>query len=266
MISRHAAFAAIVLAALTLPLAVTAQPVLLQIRPHIGDTINMRMDQTVEMIGTTRGPGPDSSRTMSTSMEVYTRSVAQRNVRGGTVMLGIADSITVRTRDSRKPAPSNATRRLGGQTVEMRISMDGAVEMLAGDADPDLRTFFAEMPATLPKTPVKPGDRWTREMAVPLSGDTHTKGWVRATFTLDSLGRNGDLAFISMKGTLTHEASAPATDVTGQISGSMQLNRRLGWITDSRAAITLRSMIARAKSPMKVETRITQWLRTAPAR
>ena len=32
-----------------------SQPVLLQIRPHIGDTLRMHLSQTVEMTGTTRG-------------------------------------------------------------------------------------------------------------------------------------------------------------------------------------------------------------------
>ena len=35
--------------------AAGAQPVLLQIRPHIGDTLRMHLSQTVEVTGTTRG-------------------------------------------------------------------------------------------------------------------------------------------------------------------------------------------------------------------
>lgn len=253
---------------LAAPGAMQAQAVLLEIRPHVGDTIAMRLDQTVEMRGTTSGAGQESPRTMATAMEVFTRAVALRSVRGGTIMQGIADSVAIRSRDSRK-GPSTATRRLGGRTVEMRIGSDGAVELLTDDPGSDLRAFFAEMPATLPAKRVKTGERWTREMSVPIGGNTHTQGSVRATFTLDSLGRNGDVAYISMKGTLTHSGAKneSGSDGTGQMSGAMQLDRRLGWITESRALITLRSMVARQAQPlMKVETRITQWLRAMPAK
>ena len=268
-------------ACIAAPAPASAQPVLLQIRPHIGDTLRIRMNQTVEMSGTSRSGGVDTVHTMFTSMAVYTRAVARSNVAGGTVMLGIADSVTIHARDSRWPAPSNTTRLLGGQKVEMRIGTDGAIEMLSGSESDELRAFFAEMPATLPRTPVRIGARWSREMMVPLSGDRHTQGRIRASFTLDSLGRNGDIAYISMRGTLSHEGSSAQRpqDATGQITGAMQLNRRLGWITESRALVTLRSLVMRpaagrkasspqdtGRAPMTVETRITQWMKAAPAR
>ena len=60
------------------------QPVLLQIRPHIGDTLRMHLSQTVEMAGSTRRGGRDSSTgSMTTSIEVYTRAIAEQWTSGG---------------------------------------------------------------------------------------------------------------------------------------------------------------------------------------
>ena len=58
--------------------AALAQPVLLQIRPHIGDTLRMHLSQSVEMTGTTKHGGRDSTTSMTTSIEVFTRAIAQR--------------------------------------------------------------------------------------------------------------------------------------------------------------------------------------------
>src|SRR5215210_4208644 len=72
--------------------AALAQPVLLQIRPHIGDTLRMHLSQTVEMTGTTPG-STDPVRSMTTSIEVFTRAIAQRWTSNGTLMQTITDSV-----------------------------------------------------------------------------------------------------------------------------------------------------------------------------
>jgi hypothetical protein len=117
-------------------------------------------------------------------------------------------------------------------------------------------------------------------MQIPLTGDPGTLGSVRATFRLDSLGRNGDVAYISMRGTLSriNGPSAPAAasgyTTSGTLAGSIQIDRRLGWITDSRSTIIVRSTIAAAPgrkgeaqaAPMQVRTKITQWIRAMRTR
>jgi hypothetical protein len=75
--------------------AALAQPVLLQIRPHIGDTLRMHLSQTVEMTGTTHGAGADSIRSMATSIEVFTRAIAQQWTANGTLMQTITDSVAM---------------------------------------------------------------------------------------------------------------------------------------------------------------------------
>src|SRR5256885_8690061 len=73
-----------------------AQAVLLQIRPHIGDTLRMHLSQTVEMTGTTHGSKHDSTTAMTTSFEVFTRAIARQWTPSGTLMQTITDSVAMR--------------------------------------------------------------------------------------------------------------------------------------------------------------------------
>jgi len=131
----------------------------------------------------------------------------------------------------------------------------------------------------LSRNVVAVGEKWTREMRIPLSGDPGAMGSIRAIFQLDSLSRTGDIAFISMKGSLSRVslpgvAAAAGYETSGTLSGTIQIDRRLGWITDSRSTIQVRSTIAASsppkgqarRGPMLVRTRITQWIRAMRAR
>lgn len=257
-----------------------SQPVMLQIRPHIGDTLRMHLSQTVEMTGTTQGARPDPVRSMTTSIEVFTRAIAQRSTSSGTLMETITDSVAM------NPASPTALaelrrRAMQGKRVSLKVSTDGAME-LVDDGDPrsELRSIFGEMPAVLHRSPVSVGAKWTREMRIPLSTEPGAVGAVRATFQLDSLGRNGDIAYISMRGTMSRintpgaAPAGPGYGTTGQLTGTIQIDRRLGWITDSKSSIIVRSTIAAnpsrqgeaERAPMQVRTKITQWIRAMRAR
>jgi hypothetical protein len=149
-----------------------------------------------------------------------------------------------------------------------------------GDPNSELRHIFGEMPAVLSRTSVAVGEKWTREMQIPLSNEPGAVGAVRATFHFDSLGKNGDVAYISMRGTMSRintlgaAPAGPGYGTTGQLSGTIQIDRRLGWITDSRSTIIVRSSIATNQSekgeseraPMQVRTKITQWIRVMRTR
>jgi hypothetical protein len=269
---RHFVTAALALAASS----AFGQPVLLQIRPHIGDTLRMHLSQSVEMTGTTNRGGHDSpTGSMTTSIEVFTRAIAQQWTSGGTLMQSITDSVAM------SPASPGSLADLKRRTMQakrvmVRVSTDGAMEIVDDD-DPDgeLRRIFGEMPAMLSRGPIAVGEKWTREMQIPLTGDPGTLGSVRATFRLDSLGRNGDIAYISMHGTMSriNTPNAPTAGAgyatSGTLSGSIQIDRRLGWITDSKSSIIVRSTIAATPArkgepqgaPMQVRTKITQWIR-----
>jgi hypothetical protein len=250
------------------------QTVLLQIRPHIGDTLRMHLSQTVEMSGTAQNGGPDATRTMTTSIEIFTRAIAQQWTQGGTLMQSITDSVGM------SPASASAIadlrrRALQSKKVWLRVSTDGAMEMVDdGDPHSELRGIFGQMPAMLARTAVSVGEKWTREMQIPLSSEPGALGSVRANFRLDSLGRNGDIAYITMNGTLSRintPGSAPAGPgygTAGTLSGTIQIDRRLGWITDSKSTIIVRSIVvpvsapkSDARAPMQVRTKITQWIR-----
>jgi hypothetical protein len=274
--------AALVFALALLSGTAAAQPVLLQIRPHVGDTLRMHLSQTVEMTGTTPGTSrAEPSRSMTTSIEIFSRAIAKQWTAGGTLMETITDSVSMTPTSA--ASLSDLKRRVSsGKTGWIRVSSDGAVEVVdAGYPDSrELRNLFGEMPAMLSRNVVAVGEKWNREMQIPLSGEPGAMGTVRATFQLDSLSRTGDLAFISMKGTLSRVSlpgavpSSAAYDASGTLTGTIQIDRRLGWITDSRSTIVVRSNIVAAaarkgeaqRGPMLVKTRITQRIRALPAR
>jgi hypothetical protein len=266
-------------AAALLPVAMPAQSVLLQIRPPIGDTIRMRLSQTVEMTGTTPGAADDASQSMTTSIDIYTRAIAKQWTSSGTLVQTITDSVTMNPSSAASLADFRR-RALQSKNSMIRVSTDGAVEVMdLDDASGELRHLFGEMPAMLSRAVVAVGEKWTREMRIPLSGEPGAMGSVRATFQLDSLSKTGDIAFISMKGSLSRVTlpgvAAPAAgyETSGTLSGAIQIDRRLGWITDSRSTIQVKSSIAASapkgqaqRGPMLVRTRITQWIRAMRAR
>jgi hypothetical protein len=256
-----------------------AQSVLLQIRPHIGDTLRMHLSQTVEMNGTTPGKRHDTT-SMTTSIEVFTRAIADRYTSGGTLMQTITDSVAMNPASAASLADLKR-RAMQSKPVWLRVSTDGGMEMVDdGDPNSELRHLFGEMPAVLTRSPIAIGEKWTREMQIPLSSEPGAVGSVRATFRLDSLGRNGDIAYISFRGTMSRintpgaAPAGPGYGTSGQIAGTIQIDRRLGWITDSRSSIIVRSTIESAPDrrgdpkgePMQVRTKITQWIRAMRAR
>src|SRR5204862_1685802 len=129
--------------------AAFGQTVLLQIRPHIGDTLRMHLSQSVEMTGTTTDHGRDSTSSMTTSVEVFTRAIAEQWTSGGTLMQTITDSVQMTPASD---ASGNDLRRraLQSKQVWLRVSPDGAMEVVQ-DSDPtsELRDMFGGTPAML---------------------------------------------------------------------------------------------------------------------
>ena len=268
------------LALLVFATTAEGQAVLLQIRPHIGDTLRMHLSQSVEMTGTTRGLRRDTTTSMTTSIEVFTRAIAQQWTSSGTLMQTITDSVAM-TPASAGSLDELRRRAMQAKPVWLRVSTDGGMEMVDdGDPNSELRHIFGEMPAVLTRNPVAIGEKWMREMQIPLSSEPGAVGSVRATFRLDSLGRNGDIAYISMRGTMSRintpgaAPAGPGYGTSGQLAGTIQIDRRLGWITDSKSSIIVRSTISAApprrgepeRAPMQVRTKITQWIRAVRAR
>ena len=274
-----------VLFAMLIAMPVSAQQVLLEIRPRVGDTMNVRLDQKVEMTGvppgcatgysgTQRTPGKqpvprdcaDATRQMTSVMEIFSKAIVQASSRNGSTVLAVTDSIRSAISGGANRAVKPRRIPASSQTIELKVGTDGGAEVVDADASPEVRAIFGEMPATLSRQRVAVGDTWQRRMKIPISTEAGASGTVRATFRLDSLGSNGDIAYISMKGTLSHDHADSELD--GWMSGTMQLNRRLAWITDTRAVIDVESTV---KPPgggpsMRVRTRITQALRARSVR
>src|SRR6266542_1339743 len=197
-----------------------AQGVILQIRPRVGDTLAVRLDQEVEMVGVPVGcemsarvarpkkaadrSCADSERSMLTRTEIFSRAIARRSKGSAMVMLAVTDSIRTATGTSRATIGRMARLEHPHSPVEIVMAPDGGVELLEEGATDELRSVFGQMPATLARKPVAVGEKWTREMLVPLPREPGASGRVRAAFRLDSLGHNGDMAFITMRGELSH--------------------------------------------------------------
>jgi len=257
------------------------QPVLLQIRPHVGDTLRVRLDQEVAMTGMPAGCGTQSSalrgrpknaptncsdvRSMTTTMEVYSRAIVRKSSRDATDLLAITDSVMT------SPGPGHARLKqpIPRNPVEIRITSDGSVELGAGQATDEVREMFGQMPATLSRKPLAIGEKWIHEMKVPLPEEPGATGLVRTTLQLDSLGKGGNVAYISMRGVLSHDHSDGSnSDTSGSLTGTMQLDRRLAWITDTHATIDVWSLVRNSASgkPMDVHTRVVQTLKVTASR
>jgi hypothetical protein len=254
------------------PAAVGAQPLMLEIRPTPGDTLHLRLEQMVEMKGTTRVGDRDSTMTMSTSMAILARAIILSVDTIAARVLTVTDSVIVTGATAPKDATGERARSgLEGSRVEMKVLRDGSSEIVS---DPstltnELRSLVAQMPATLPRTPVQVGERWTRVVTVPIEaqGGIATTASLKTTFRFDSLSRNKEIAYVSLLGELSRTAmdSASGTsgvEMTGTIKGGMTIDRKRGWMTDSRAVITLKSVLPPARGsrayPMRFNLTITQ--------
>jgi hypothetical protein len=259
----------------------SAQSILLQIRPHVGDTLRVRLHQEVAMTSFPVGCGNSASafqsrpktrsancaaiRTDTIRAEIFSRAVVRRATRDATEILAITDSV----RSSSGSGKENLQKSSMKGPVEMRISTDGSVELGAGPASDDVRTLFGQMPATLSRKSVAVGEKWNHEMRMPLIDEPGATGRVRTTLQLDSLSRGGNIAYISMRGVLSHDHSdGSPSEMSGSLLGSMRLDRRLAWITDTHATIDVWTVVKNASSgrTMDVHTHVLQSLSVTGSR
>ena len=249
-------------------------PVFLQLRPHIGDTLRITLEQLTEVTGTPSGGNPP--RGVTTSVSIHSRSIVRSAQQATTTVLTVVDSAVLTSTDAHAAAMNaEAQRALRGQQLMLELGVDGAVES-ARDARGTLLPRAAveamsAMPAVFPKGTVSVGETWSREMVLPGAGPTGGVGAARAkaVFRLDSLRRGGSMAYVSMLGEIVPD-SGTGVALSGTISGSMQLDRTRGWMTDSHFLVTTRSIITpppgSAFPPMRFVTRVTQRLRTMDKR
>ena len=251
--------------------------ILLRIHPRVGDTLRTRLDQQTEVSAIVGGPNGPTTKSVTTSVTLSSRTIVQSALAATTLVLTIVDSADMRTSDAHGAEQvADAERRLRGQQLVLQLAWDGTVESardVHGTPVPrDMADAMSAMPAIFPHRPVSVGEQWTREMPLPSGGPLGTRGsgHVNAVFRLDSLDRGGNLAFVSMHGDIVPDEDSHGVQLSGAVSGAMQVNRARGWMTDSRFTVQLRSLVtpppSSGLSPMRFITRVTQRLRTMDKR
>jgi hypothetical protein len=251
--------------------ALAAQGVRLELRPRAGDTLRLRLDQEMETVATRRVRGADSVVAMQQRrVTVFSRSIAQRADANGTMVLAVTDSMFVTQADGRVVRTGFAD-----AGTALHVGPDGATRVLDGGAllTPESAALLAQMPAMLPARPVPLGATWTHAAAAPIPGAPAgaPAGRLVATFRLDSLGRYGDVAHVSMRGTLEPPPGGVTRnglrhESSGTVVGAFQVDRRRGWLTAVRATITTTSTVtAGGGEPVRIRTRVTQTLRVLGA-
>lgn len=270
-----------VMMCLTRALGAGAQGVLLQIRPRVGDTLHLRLDQQTELTGTRKLGGAESVTTMTTTMRVYSRAIIERSVPNATYVRAVTDSVRLTSTDERALNFDEARRALEGRAMTLWISPDGTLSLAdtTDDGSHDAADALSLMPAALPRGPVEVGYTWSRDMPLPSGGRIEpggsANGWLHTKFRLDSLSHNGTLAYVSMRGEMNPEREPGARRGAGpelehgNVSGTMLFDRTRGWLTESQFTIVVRS-VARVPGTddtvMRFETRVTQHMKTVERR
>lgn len=255
---------AMLLATATAPRMAAAQGVKLELRPHSGDTLHLRMQQKVEVVATSKVKGNDSTVSMRRDVTLLSRSVVQGADPDGATIVALADSLIVEEHGAREVRPL-------GSRVTMRLAPDGTARVLDGGGalTSDAVALLGQMPATLPGRRVAVGERWSNSVAMPIPGQPEGvgAGTLETTFRLDSLSRYGDIAYVSLQGKLARPdggvllAHGVRYESSGTVTGHLELDRRRGWLTTLRASIVVRSVLTAAGAPpVHVSTRIVQTL------
>lgn len=246
--------------------------VALEVRPRAGDTVSVRLEQRVEMTGTRRIAGRDSTARVTSSMVMFARTIVESVTPEHSIVATHTDSVRLETSDDHAQAMrADAIRALAGTVSRLRILPDGTGQSIDSTSGAQSANLVAVMPATLPGVPVAVGGKWTRKMPIPSTNAARGAGEVRAVFRLDSLTGGGRYAWISMKGSMRREERAPvggtgesAGAVSGSITGAMTLDRRRGWIISALTDMTVHSTVTTANAPsvpLKVTVRVIQKMR-----
>lgn len=255
-----------------------AQGVMLQIKPNVGDTIRMRLDQESEMTGVRRTGSGESSAMVLTTMTMFSRAIVEGASGDGITVLAVTDSVLVSTTDDRSRGETlQQQAQMRGQQMRFRVLPDGSVSMLQADGAPrEVAQVVALMPATFPKMPIAIGATWAREMLLPVGTQlgAQVSAKVQVKFRLDSLTRNGRLACVSMRGDMRPAtgpgAASGAVLDKGLVNGTMLLDQRRGWLKESWFNIVVSSSLKPAAStneqPIRMQMRITQHMRTLERR
>ncbi len=256
--------------------SVHAQRTQLELRPKMGDTLRMRLDQVTEMSGARQG---SAAKQVVTTMVMFSRAIVESSAPAASVILAVTDSVDVTSTDEHARALADNTElQLKGRQMRLRLAPDGTVSVpeQATAVPREVNELVSVMPASFPKDPVAVGDTWTREMPISTGASLGMPvgGVVRATFRLDSISHagGGELAFISMRGTLDQKPGQLMTQASlaGAVNGTVVVNQRRGWLSESRFVVDMRTTVvsrgAVPIAPMQFRMKVTQHMRVVDKR
>ncbi|MCC6318943.1 MAG: hypothetical protein IT361_14790 [Gemmatimonadaceae bacterium] len=262
-----AAFLSVVAAA---PLA--GQGILLQLRPRAGDTLRVRLDQTIEISRAARDEGSEPGD--AASLVILARIAVESTDDDGARVLALTDSVRITSSEAYATSPTlRAARALQGQRFRFRVEPDGSTAMGDGGqlAGPAVGSLFSQLPATLPKERLLPGASWVRAVELPLAAVPGGRGTatLNATFRLDSVSKSGEYAMLSVRGRLMRSAPLAGgaaegfVQTAGDVSGKITIDLRRGWIAEARSVVDLQSVTTGRKDAAagRVRVKITQWMR-----
>src|SRR3954469_22663717 len=81
-----------------------AQSVTLAIKPRVGDTLRMRLDQESEMTGVRKTAAGEMSAMVLTTMRMFSRAIVEGATENGTAVLAVTDSVRLSTTDDHSRA------------------------------------------------------------------------------------------------------------------------------------------------------------------
>jgi hypothetical protein len=262
-----------VVALTTMATGASAQSVLLQIRPHPGDTLHMRLDQEMDIVGAGPRIRGEPQVTVTTTWCVLQRMVVERIDTSGADVLQMTDSVSIVSDGGRGPTSDPRQRAtIQGTRLRIHVAPDGAITLLDSSdrVSAAVRELVANLPVTFPRKPVKVGHSWVRTMRLG-SGPTYGGGSeIKLEFRLDSVSAGGDSAFVSVHGPLGKPRVDPgaggATVTTqGSLAGTMLIDRERGWLTDWHAIIAVQYLIRPPRgsdaAPQRMRMTAMQWLR-----
>ncbi|MEK7401521.1 MAG: hypothetical protein AABZ80_04075 [Gemmatimonadota bacterium] len=237
-----------------------AQKVLLELRPRVGDTLRMQLQQVTEMSSSAAGAP------ITTTLRMFSRAIVESAAPIASLILAVTDSVDVTSSDvNARALGAQAEQELEGRQMRLRLWPDGTVTLNdgAGSVPRDVSDLVSVMPASFPSKPVAVGESWVREMPVPSGESLGIPGGsvMRARFRLDSTAAQGDLAYVTMTGTLVPTAKPAGEAVTGSVSGTMVVNRRRGWLSESHFLLLLKSTVAqkdKANAALRFSVKVTQ--------
>lgn len=272
--------------------------VTLVVRPRVGDTLYLHVEQMVAVSGRrvdgppstvppvleekrraapapVYGPRVDRTSTRVSRVQLHAHSIVEARDLASTTLLATTDSISLwsgTAADAVHPVSVPVT----GDSRQVRVTVtpDGAMRVSdPGAATLTLGATLASVPGLLPAGIVRAGSEWQREMMLPALplGSYRADGVVQARLRLDSLSRGGGHAYITITGVLRRDGAArelPAGTrviTAGTLRGTMVVDRARAWITDARTVMDVQSEVAPgpagAGKPMLLDIRVEQRVR-----